>query len=142
LASIASAASWDYKTNNGEDWPYIAYDDGTINQCGETNQSPIALYTKDSYEFTYPVYQSWEDYFFKDYSNQEGVSPAFNGHTHQTNLDTEYTMSYFYSQLAIDVYGAADNTFDAQQFHFHAGSEHTIDGVRHDLEMHTVHYPS
>tara|TARA_B110000305_G_C19229757_1_gene534662 strand:+ start:422 stop:595 length:174 start_codon:yes stop_codon:yes gene_type:complete len=24
----------------------------------------------------------------------------------------------------------------------HAGSEHTIDGVRHDLEMHTVHYPS
>lgn len=27
------------------------------------------------------------------------------------------------------------------QFHLHAGSEHTIDGVRHDLEMHTVHYP-
>ena len=24
----------------------------------------------------------------------------------------------------------------------HAGSEHTIDDVRHDLEMHTVHYPS
>jgi carbonic anhydrase len=24
----------------------------------------------------------------------------------------------------------------------HAGSEHTIDGVRHDLEMHTVHYPA
>tara|TARA_B110000503_G_C7029198_1_gene363233 strand:- start:348 stop:908 length:561 start_codon:yes stop_codon:yes gene_type:complete len=27
------------------------------------------------------------------------------------------------------------------QFHFHAGSEHTVDGKRHDLEMHTVHYP-
>jgi len=25
------------------------------------------------------------------------------------------------------------------QFHFHAGSEHTVDGKRHDLEMHTVH---
>ena len=24
----------------------------------------------------------------------------------------------------------------------HTGSEHTIDGVRHDLEMHTVHYPA
>ena len=24
----------------------------------------------------------------------------------------------------------------------HSGSEHTIDGVRHDLEMHTVHYPA
>merc|ERR1711934_685173 len=29
----------------------------------------------------------------------------------------------------------------ANQFHFHTGSEHTIDGVRHDLEMHTVHFP-
>jgi len=25
------------------------------------------------------------------------------------------------------------------QFHFHAGSEHTVDGVRQDVEMHTVH---
>jgi carbonic anhydrase len=25
------------------------------------------------------------------------------------------------------------------QFHFHAKSEHTIDGRRYDLEMHTVH---
>ena len=27
------------------------------------------------------------------------------------------------------------------QFHFHALSEHTIDGVRFDLEMHSVHLP-
>lgn len=31
--------------------------------------------------------------------------------------------------------------FNGVQFHFHAGSEHTVDGVRHDLEMHTVHVP-
>tara|TARA_B110001450_G_C17619921_1_gene480789 strand:- start:777 stop:1019 length:243 start_codon:yes stop_codon:yes gene_type:complete len=30
--------------------------------------------------------------------------------------------------------------FSGVQFHFHAGSEHTVDGVRHDFEMHTVHY--
>lgn len=36
--------------------------------------------------------------------------------------------------------GASD-TFDGVQFHFHAGSEHTIDGKRYDLEMHTVHLP-
>lgn len=29
--------------------------------------------------------------------------------------------------------------FDAQQFHWHAGSEHTVDDVRMDFEMHTVH---
>lgn len=31
--------------------------------------------------------------------------------------------------------------FKVAQFHFHALSEHTIDGVRFDLEMHSVHYP-
>ena len=30
-------------------------------------------------------------------------------------------------------------TYSGLQFHFHHGSEHTIDGKRHDLEMHTVH---
>jgi len=29
--------------------------------------------------------------------------------------------------------------FNALQFHFHTGSEHTIDGKRHDFEMHIVH---
>ena len=33
----------------------------------------------------------------------------------------------------------ASGTYTGQQFHFHAGSEHTIDGERHDLEMYTVH---
>jgi carbonic anhydrase len=31
--------------------------------------------------------------------------------------------------------------YNGVQFHFHTGSEHTIDGVRYDLEMHTVHLP-
>ena len=47
----------------------------------------------------------------------------------------------FTSQLAEAVFGA-DTEFKAQQFHFHAGSELTVDGKRHDLEMHTVHYPT
>jgi len=32
-------------------------------------------------------------------------------------------------------------TFEAKQFHWHQGSEHTIDDVRFDLEIHTVHLP-
>ena len=47
---------------------------------------------------------------------------------------------YFKSQLAGNVFGA-DTTFNAAQFHFHSKSEHTIDGVQFDLEMHTVHLP-
>ena len=33
----------------------------------------------------------------------------------------------------------ADNKFNAIQFHFHAESEHTINGKRFDFEMHVVH---
>lgn len=31
--------------------------------------------------------------------------------------------------------------FTGAQFHFHSGSEHTVDGKRYELEMHTVHLP-
>jgi len=31
--------------------------------------------------------------------------------------------------------------FIANQFHWHSGSEHTVDDVRMDMEMHTVHFP-
>jgi carbonic anhydrase len=65
-----------------------------------------------------------------------------NGHTVQIDLDVadDADPNYFVSQIAADVFGA-ETTFVGQQFHFHAGSEHTINDVRHDLEMHTVHYP-
>jgi len=36
----------------------------------------------------------------------------------------------------------APASFTADQFHWHAGSEHTVDGLRMDLEVHTVHYPT
>lgn len=32
--------------------------------------------------------------------------------------------------------------FNANQFHFHSYSEHTIEGTRFDLEMHVVHFPN
>lgn len=48
-----------------------------------------------------------------------------------------------YSWIPTDVYegSTAPELFNGVQFHFHAGSEHTVDGKRHDLEMHTVHLP-
>jgi len=38
-------------------------------------------------------------------------------------------------------YFGGPRRFGGKQFHFHAGSEHTVNGKRHDLEMHTVHLP-
>jgi len=52
------------------------------------------------------------------------------------------TKNNFVSTFAGSAPWSADTTFEAAQFHFHAGSEHTINGVRHDLEMHVVHLPT
>ena len=98
--------------------------------------------TLGSADFDYKVYQGEKDTFTKDYTNQVGANPKWNGHTFQANLKLEDAAApnTFTSQLASEIFGA-DTEFDGQQFHFHSGSEHTIDGVRHDLEMHTVHHP-
>ena len=49
-------------------------------------------------------------------------------------------MQTFYSNLANKKY-KGPSMYHGMQFHFHHGSEHTINGKRHDLEMHTVHRP-
>lgn len=40
--------------------------------------------------------------------------------------------------MAEKLWGATDE-YNGVNFHFHSGSEHTINGKRYDLEMHTVH---
>ena len=75
----------------------------------------------------------------------------WNGHTSQVAgtgtgadavvLEDATKKTSFVSQTGKDVFGAPTD-FNSIQFHFHAGSEHTINGVRQDLEMHTVHYPT
>ena len=76
------------------------------------------------------------------YTNQKNVVNTNNGHTTQVGLkpNEASNVNMFSSMVSPDVYGGPE-VFDAQQFHFHSGSEHTIEGKRFDLEMHTVHYP-
>lgn len=142
LASATSAAEWNYE-KNGADWPELTIE-GKTNECGDAAQSPINLISLDSSDFSYEIYEADKDTFTKDYSNQFDANPAWNGHTYQTGLKLVAdggAANTFSSQIAGDIFGA-DTTFDGQQFHFHSGSEHTVNGKRHDLEMHTVHYPT
>ena len=74
----------------------------------------------------------------KVYSNQFDATINFNGHTSQVDLDASQGSNMFKSEVAQDIYGGPKE-FNGLYFHFHAGSEHTVDGVRMDLEMHTVH---
>ena len=154
LAATTSASAWTYNYDtNGSDWPDLTNGVET-NYCGEANQSPINLVSKRSKGNAFNQAHKGKKYSWKDdrgedkeavmkeYSNGFERPVNMNGHTVQTDLDVAdgADPNYFVSQLAGEVFGA-DTKFVGQQFHFHAGSEHTIDEVRHDLEMHTVHYP-
>ena len=67
LVATANAAAWNYKTDNGKDWPDLT--DIEDNVCGTSNQSPINLISKSSPAFKYKVYEGKEDAFNKDYTN-------------------------------------------------------------------------
>mmetsp|Transcript_35901 Transcript_35901/g.55120 ORF Transcript_35901/g.55120 Transcript_35901/m.55120 type:complete len:145 (+) Transcript_35901:171-605(+) len=48
-------------------------------------------------------------------------------------------MSYYNSQVQVDIYGAPTPRFRPIQFHFHHPSEHTVNGEHIELEMHIIH---
>jgi len=71
--------------------------------------------------------------------NRPDIKVEWNGHTSQTGITKRgQDLQMFESQHGKDYYGANER-YSGAQFHFHHGSEHTINGMRQDLEMHTVH---
>ncbi len=120
------AVHWGYETDNGPGrW-------GSMNSewalCAEgLEQSPIDLANASAIELPgveihLPSEQEVE------VLNQEGVIGALdNGHTIQINSKTGETLT------------VGDKTFALVQFHFHAPSEHTVDGEHFPMEMHFVH---
>ncbi len=58
------------------------------------------------------------------------VDVVDNGHTIQVNYDEGSTLE------------VGDSSFELAQYHFHAPSEHTLDGRHSPMEMHLVHSPS
>jgi carbonic anhydrase len=59
--------------------------------------------------------------------NQHVEDIIDNGHTIQVNVDPGSTITF------------GDKVYNLKQFHFHAPSEHTINGVHMPLEVHFVH---
>lgn len=86
------------------------------------------------------------------YFNQVNKEVVMNGHTSQVNVNTGAGYSFFRSMIPMrhfefsdtkdtkEAFRVVPGEYQAQQFHFHSPSEHTVDGVLMDLEMHTVHY--
>lgn len=101
-------------------------------------QSPIDLRTNVN---TRPFQKGNGQEFVPNYNNFDEAKVINLGKTIQVDIpkkDQEF--NYFKSGYSKNELGG-DEKFTSLQFHFHAQSEHTIDGKRYDLEMHTVHAP-
>jgi len=96
--------------------------------CGAgIEQSPIDLVNPSPIELP-PVEIDTPSDQEVEVLNQKGVIDALdNGHTIQINTKGAEKMT------------VGDTTYRLAQFHFHAPSEHTVDGQHFPMEMHFVH---
>lgn len=82
---------------------------------------------------------------YKNVINTTVTSP-YNQSTNKIDVSMMENGSNIYDHQLTSSFGIEElgtpPIFSANQFHWHSGSEHTIDNVRYDFEMHTVHYPN
>lgn len=123
LSSLATAVladeeapHWEYEGEEGpEHWGELG-DEFAL--CGTGNaQSPI--------DITGETELGLSDISF-DYA-ESALNIFNNGHTIQVNVDEGSSINY------------NGITYNLLQLHFHHPSEHTVDGVAADMEMHLVH---
>ena len=109
-------ASWGYEGEGGPDhWGMLSADNAVCDAGHE--QSPINLHAVAEQAASTPALH-WE-------AGEGSVSD--NGHTIHVGLEDAGHL-----QLG-------DREYELVQFHFHAGSEHTVDGQQYPLEVHFVH---
>lgn len=115
-AMAADTPHWGYEGDTGPaKWETL---DSSFETCGQgVNQSPIDLHSPVSAEQKAPTF---------DYS-AGGTQFVNNGHAVQVDYQKGST-------LTVD-----GRDYQLKQFHFHAPSEHTIDGEHFPLEAHFVH---
>ena len=136
LSLVSCSGSEDHGEGHGVHWGYEADNgpaawasmDPAWSICAEGGeQSPIDL--AGSAETVLPgVEIQLPSEKELEMLSQGGVIDALdNGHTIQINSKTGETMT------------VGDKTYALVQFHFHAPSEHTVDGAHFPMEMHAVH---
>ena len=120
------SAHWGYEADNGPDaWGSM---NSTWALCTEgREQSPIDLTNATETELPAATIDTPSEQEVV-VLNQAGVIHELdNGHTIQINAKTSEKLT------------VGDKTYALIQFHFHAPSEHTVDGEHFPMEMHFVH---
>ena len=117
---------WGYEAGNGpDDWSSMNRE--WLQCAGGRRQSPIDLTNATEAELPAAELHTPSEQEV-EVLNQSGVIRELdNGHTIQVNSKTGETMT------------VGDKTYALLQFHFHAPSEHTVDGEHFPMEMHFVY---
>lgn len=108
-----SEPHWTYEGEEGpEHWAELGYPD-----CAGNEQSPIDIPYKT------PLHANNISFNY----NPSVLEISNNGHTIKVADDNN-------SMIIVD-----GNAYRLQQYHFHAPSEHTLNGTYYDMELHLVH---
>jgi carbonic anhydrase len=139
LAGSASAAgaSFNYYKQGG-DWAKLSDKAGNEKwQCDEDQQSPIDL--RNDFKKV-EIANDIRRYQYGNFFNRprEWVGSDTTVKIYENKEKTVEPGMYFQSHYAKEVLKASPE-YEVLEFHFHHKSEHTIEGVHYDLEMHIVH---
>ena len=114
-------AVWGYTGNQGPEYWGTLSPTYHLAKDGK-QQSPIDIATKDTVNKSLPP--------LKFNYREENVSAINNGHSIQHN---EESGSFLH---------VGEKVYSLEQYHIHVPSEHTIDGIHADAELHFVHKSS
>lgn len=123
-APAKEAPHWDYEADGPAKWATLSKDWAT---CGSGKaQSPIDI--KPAAASTLPeIKMNFKPAELKIIHSEHLADAINNGHTIQVNYGSGDTLTI------------GDATYDLKQYHFHAPSEHTVNGKHYPMEMHMVH---
>ena len=120
------APHWGYGRDNGpEHWGRLNAD-WALCSSG-TSQSPIDLHFAEPGSELDPVTLNLPRANLRIIHQEHVLDALDNGHTIQVNVDDSDTLTI------------GEQSFDLVQYHFHAPSEHSVDGEHYPMEMHLVH---
>ncbi|CAH1232763.1 CA12 [Branchiostoma lanceolatum] len=131
----AQHGSWGYTGDTGP----TTWANNFPSWCNGQKQSPIDVQSKSATQKSFPALT------FKGFDTPPADAQMRiknNGHAIQVDLLSKTGKSDNYQISG----GGLPGTYNVLQFHFHWGSEHTVNGKRYDAEMHVVtwnaKYPS
>ena len=135
----AGGSDYNYKTN-GADWSKDINANYEVCQTGK-EQSPIDLTAKTTSDtYVKSVINETMELIGYNYFNFHITDTLFSADSlaWTTELPAD-DGSLEKAELEITFFDGTKTSFSPLQFHLHAPSEHSVDGLLYDAEMHIVH---